>query len=98
MAGAVLQPNVHCSKDVIINTRAGVDHDCRIGAHSHISVGATLSGDVSVGAMTHIGAGSTVNQGVSIGDQCMIAAGAVVVGDVASSEAFAGVPARRMSR
>lgn len=98
MAGAVLQPDVRCSKDVIINTRAGVDHDCHIGAHSHISVGTTLSGAVSVGTMTHIGAGSTVNQKISIGDHCTIAAGAVVVGDVAAGDSYAGVPARRMLR
>lgn len=95
MAGAVLQPDVRCSNNIIINTRAGVDHDCSIGAHSHISVGATLSGAVRVGAMTHIGAGSTITQGVSIGDHCLIAAGAVVVGDVAEDETYAGVPARR---
>lgn len=98
MAGVVLQPGVRCDENVIINTRAGIDHDCCIGAHSHISVGATLSGDVSVGCETHIGAGSTVIQGISVGDMCVVAAGAVVTRDVPDGAKVAGAPARRMQK
>jgi len=96
MAGSVLQPGVKCAENVIINTRAGVDHDCVIGEHTHISVGATLSGSIHIGSRCFIGAGSTLIQGVSIGDDCLIAAGAVVVSNISDSEKVAGVPARKM--
>ena len=98
MAGAVLQPGVRCGENVIINTRSGVDHDCMIGAHAHISIGATLSGSVKVGEYTHIGAGSTVIQGIVIGYRCLVAAGAVVIRDVADEVTVAGVPARKLMR
>jgi sugar O-acyltransferase (sialic acid O-acetyltransferase NeuD family) len=98
MAGAVLQPGVCCDENVIINTRAGIDHDCHIGAHSHISVGATLSGGISVGCQTHIGAGSTIIQEVSVGERCIIAAGAVVTHNVPDGATVVGVPARRIQK
>lgn len=96
LAGVVLQPGVRCAENVIINTHAGVDHDCHISAHSHIAIGVTLSGDVKVGNHTHIGAGSTVIQGISVGNRCVVAAGAVVIRNVRDAETVAGIPARRI--
>lgn len=96
MAGAVVQPGVNCEENVIINTRAGVDHDCKIGAHAHVSIGATLAGDVRIGSKTHVGAGSVVIEGVSIGGECVVAAGAVVVRNVPNGQTVVGVPARRL--
>ena len=42
MAGAVIQPAARLGKNVLVNTRASVDHDCVIGDHVHIAPGATL--------------------------------------------------------
>lgn len=94
MAGAVVQAGARIGEDVIINTRASVDHDCVIGAHSHIAPGATLSGDVQVGAGSHIGAGATVLQGVRIGAGCVVGAGAVVLREVPDGVVVLGIPAR----
>ena len=49
MAGAILQVGAVLGDNVIINTGAIVDHDCRIGAHSHVATGARLAGGVIVG-------------------------------------------------
>ena len=51
MAGAVVQPGCVVGCNVIINTRASVDHDCSIGKHVHIAPGVTLSGAVTVGSI-----------------------------------------------
>lgn len=93
MAGAVVQAGARIGVDAIINTRASVDHDCVIGAHSHIAPGVTLSGDVQVGAGTHIGTGAVVVQGVRIGAGCVVGAGAVVLHEVPDGAFVAGVPA-----
>ena len=82
MAGAVLQPGTRVGQNVIINTRASVDHDCVVGDHVHIAPGAVLSGNVRIGADTHIGTGAIVIQGVDIGSNCVVGAGAVVTQDV----------------
>jgi UDP-perosamine 4-acetyltransferase len=82
MAGSVVGPGAAIGVNSIINTRAAVDHDCRIGESVHIAPGATLSGSVSIGDGTHIGTGAVVIQGISIGRRCLIAAGAVVYRDL----------------
>jgi UDP-perosamine 4-acetyltransferase len=73
-----------------------VEHDCVIGAHTHLGPGATLCGGVRVGEDCHIGVGAVVVQGVSVGNGVLVAAGAVVVGDLTSGVRVAGVPARNM--
>ncbi len=82
MAGAILQPGAQVGVDAIINTRAAVDHDCRIGDHVHVAPGAVVCGDVEIGNNTHLGAGAVVIQGVRIGSGCVVGAGSIVLRDV----------------
>lgn len=94
MAGVVIQASSHIGKNVLINTRASVDHDCIIGDHCHIAPGVVLSGGVKIGEGVHVGAGATIIQGIKIGNNALIAAGAVVINDVAEGAFVAGVPAK----
>lgn len=96
MAGAVIQAGAVVEANTIVNTRASVDHDCHVGAHSHLAPGVTLSGGVRVGNEVHIGTGASLIQGVVVGDRAFIAAGAVVTKDVEPGERVAGVPARKL--
>jgi len=82
MAGCVVQCGAVIGRNTIINTRASVDHDCRIGESVHVAPGVTLSGSVIVGDRSHIGTGATVIQGIKIGADCLVAAGAVVHRDL----------------
>lgn len=97
MAGAVINPATKIGRNVIINTRAGIDHDCEIGDHAHVAPGATLCGGVTVGGGTLVGAGSTILPGINIGSGAIIGAGAVVTHPVASGDLVVGVPARSCS-
>lgn len=96
MAGAVIQPSTIIGPNVLINTRACVDHDCRIEAHVHVAPGVTLSGGVHVHDTVHIGTGATVIQGIDVGREAVVGAGAAVVRDVAAGATVLGVPARRI--
>jgi len=89
MAGAIVQPGARIGRNVLINTRAVVEHDCQVGDHSHVAPGAVLCGGVSVGEGSHVGAGAIVLPGVSLGAGSVVAAGAVVAKDVAAG-GFAG--------
>ena len=94
MAGAVLQPGICLGVNVVINTRASLDHDCHIGSHTHIAPGVTLSGDVYVGKGAHVGTGASVIQGVRIGEDSLVGAGSVVLKDIASGVKAFGCPAK----
>jgi UDP-perosamine 4-acetyltransferase len=96
MAGSVVQAGARIAENVLINTRASVDHDCDIGAHAHVAPGATLSGGVQLGEGVHVGTGATIIQGVRIGAGAIVAAGAVVVTDIPRNVTVAGVPAREV--
>lgn len=98
MAGVVIQPGTRIGCNAIINTRASVDHDCRVEDHSHLAPGVTLSGNVAVGAWTHVGTGATVIQGISIGANCLVGAGALVIRVVPDNTTVMGVPAREVRR
>lgn len=94
MAGAVVQAGVRLAADVVINTRAVVEHDCVIGSHTHISPGAVLCGGVVVGEGSHIGATACLIQLVQVGRNCVVGAGAVVLKNVPDGQTVFGVPAR----
>ena len=94
MAGAIIQPSVVVGCNAIINTRASIDHDCRIGRHCHIAPGATVCGYVAIGPGTMVGAGAVISDRISVGADCFIGAGAVVTRDVPDGVQAKGVPAR----
>lgn len=101
--GTVIMPSVVVNTgatihdNVILNTSCSIDHDCVIGAHSHICPGVHLAGGVKVGAGTMIGTGSAVIPGVTIGENCTIGAGSVVVRDIPSGSVAYGSPCRVQS-
>lgn len=98
MAGSVLQCRVSIADNVVINTRASIDHDCKIGVHAFIGPGVTLCGDVCIGDNAFLGAGAIVLPGISVGNNAIIGAGAVVTRDVHSGELVVGNPATPQKR
>lgn len=97
MAGSIVQPGTVIGENVLINTRASVDHDCVIADHTHIAPGSTLCGNVRIGSGVLVGAGSTVIQGKTIGDLVTIGAGACVASDVPAGTKALGIPAKIVS-
>jgi sugar O-acyltransferase (sialic acid O-acetyltransferase NeuD family) len=96
MAGVIIQPGCAIGANVIVNTRASVDHDCLIGDYVHIAPGVTLSGGVKVGSGVHIGTGATIIQGVVIGQDSVIGAGSVVTANFPSDAEVVGAPAKKI--
>lgn len=78
MAGAIVQSGVILGDDVLVNVRACVGHDSKVGAHAHIATMSLVSGGVIVGDNVFVGAGAIVIQGFHIGAAAMIGAGAIV--------------------
>lgn len=98
MPGVVVNTGSEIHDNVILNTSCSIDHDCVIGAHSHICPGVHIAGGVTVGAGTMIGTGAAVIPGITIGANCTIGAGAVVVRDIPDGSTAYGSPCRVQGR
>ena len=95
-AGALVQVGAQIGAHVILNNRAGVGHDARVGDYAHISV-AHLGGGASAGEGALLGMGSVVLPRVTVGDWATVGAGATVTSDVRPGTTVVGSPAREMN-
>lgn len=95
-AQANVGPGAVIDDGCIINTGANVDHDCKVGAFSHVGPHASLCGGVTVGQLCLIGAGTTIRPMVKIGSGATVGAGAAVVKNVPQGIVQVGVPAREL--
>lgn len=93
MAGAVLQSGVTVGENCVVNTRASIDHHCRIESDAFISSGAVLCGGVFVEKGAFVGAGAVIIPGVRVGKRAVIGAGTVVLRDVPDGALVVGNPA-----
>jgi UDP-perosamine 4-acetyltransferase len=98
MAGAVVNAYTSVGNGAIVNTGAGIDHDCVIGEFAHIGPGCALAGRVTLDEGAFLGVGSSVIPGCRIGRWSQLGAGSVVVGDIADGVLAMGVPAREVRR
>ena len=98
LAHATVCTQVCLERSVIVNTAASVDHECRIGAGSHLGPGVRLAGRVVVGERAFIGTGAVILPRLKIGSDVTIGAGAVVTRDVPAGAVVMGVPARVKSK
>jgi sugar O-acyltransferase (sialic acid O-acetyltransferase NeuD family) len=94
LAGAVLQTGVQLGDNVIVNTRASIDHDCVIANDVMIGPGAVLCGQVRLAEAAYVGAGAVILPATHIGVRAVVGAGAVVMRNVAAGTTVAGNPAR----
>jgi len=94
LPGAVVNVDAKIGANCIVNTLAGIDHDCRIADHTHLAPRTCLGGGVSVGEETLIGIGSVILPGRVVGSFATVGGGAVVTRDVPDHATVVGVPAK----
>lgn len=94
LAHAVVGIDVVLGSACIVNTKASVDHECRIADGVHIAPGVTLCGEVSVGEYSFIGAGSVLLPRVTVGSNVIVGAGTVVTRDIPDNVVVYGNPVR----
>ena len=94
MAKAVVNPYATVEANVIVNTSAVIDHDCKVHEASHIRPGAILAGNVTVGSKSWVGLGAKLLEGVTIGDGVIVGAGSVVTSNFPDRVLLTGVPVR----
>lgn len=92
-AGSIVQPDAMIGEHVILNTKASVDHHCRVGDYAHIAV-AHLAGRASIDEGVFMALGCTVLPKLHVGAWATVGAGAVVTKNVAPHTTVVGVPAK----
>ena len=97
MHGAILNAEVSLGDNVIINTRADVEHGVRIGDHTHISTGAVVNGDCTIGSNVFIGSQATVRNGVEICDNVLIGAASYVSESIVLPGIYVGNPCKLLA-
>ncbi|MDO4998501.1 MAG: acetyltransferase, partial [Neisseria sp.] len=98
LANAVIQAAASVGNACIINTAAGVEHDCHLADGVHLSPKAHLAGTCRVGECSWLGIGSLTRQGINIEQNNIIGAGAVVLNDTADGITLVGVPAKPINK
>lgn len=93
-AGARVGNGCIVGDGAIINTNASLDHDCRLGAFSHLAPGAVVGGCTTIGNNTMIGLGAMIRDHITIGDNCIVGMGSVVLKNVPDHAVVWGNPAR----
>ena len=79
---------------VILNTACVIEHECLVGAFSHISVGAKLAGNVKIGKACFLGVNSCVLPNLSLVGEVILGAGGVATKNITQKGVYAGVPAK----
>lgn len=83
---AVISVGAELGKFVIVNARAGVGHDSKLGDFSQVCPGATLSGHTVVGEHAYLASNACTVPGVRIGARAKISAGLPVYANVGEDE------------
>jgi sugar O-acyltransferase (sialic acid O-acetyltransferase NeuD family) len=81
---AVVSVGTEIGKFVIINARAGVGHDSKVGDFANIAPGVSLSGHTEIGEFAFMGTNSCTAPGMKVGDRAVVACGTPVMKDVAA--------------
>ena len=89
-------PRSSIGEGCILNNGAIVEHDCVVGAFTHVSVHATVAGATSIGERVFVGAGATVRDGIQVTNDVVIGAGSTVIHSIDAPGVYVGSPVHRL--
>lgn len=98
MAGAIINSSTVIEDFTIINTKASIDHDCRMLKFSSLAPNATTGGNVIICEYSAISIGATIKHGISIGKHTVIGAGALLMKNCSENQIMYGVPAKEIRK
>jgi sugar O-acyltransferase (sialic acid O-acetyltransferase NeuD family) len=94
MAGSIINSDTIIEDFTIINTKASIDHDCKMFKFSSLAPNATTGGNVTIGEYSAISIGATIKHGLTIGNHSVIGAGALLMKNCEDNVIMYGIPAK----
>ena len=94
MTGAIIN-RAEIGENVVVNSGAIIEHDCKVGDNTFIGPGAVVGGFTTIGENCFIGLGARISNGVTIGDNISVAMGAIVNRNLLEPGIYHGFPLRR---
>jgi len=91
---AVIKSNAIIGQFCVMNSLSVVSHECEVGDHVHLSLGAKIGGNSRIGDNVLLGINSSVNQNIKIGSDSIVGSGAVVINDQLSNRVIVGNPGK----
>jgi sugar O-acyltransferase (sialic acid O-acetyltransferase NeuD family) len=98
MAGSIINSDTIIEDFTIINTKASIDHECKMLQFSSLAPNATTGGNVIIGEYSAISIGAIIKHGISIGKHTVIGAGALVMKNCGDNQIMYGVPAKEIRK
>lgn len=93
MAGAIVN-KATLGKNVVVNSGAIIEHDCKVGDNTFIGPGVVVGGFTTIGKNCFIGLGAKIINGAVIGDNITVAMGSIVNKNLTEPGIYHGNPLR----
>lgn len=94
MYNAYIAPRTHIGKCTMVKANTNIGHDVKIGAISHVAMGATIVSCSSIGYCSDIAIGASMLAHTTIGDYSMLGASSLLTHDIPNEEIWVGSPAK----
>jgi sugar O-acyltransferase (sialic acid O-acetyltransferase NeuD family) len=96
MAGTIINSDSFLGDFTIVNTKASIDHDCKLFQYASVAPGTVLGGNVTVGEYSAISIGAVIKNEIKIGKHSIIGAGALVLKDCEDNVVMYGCHAKKI--
>lgn len=93
-AGCIIDKNVVIENNVLINLKTVISHDSRIGSHSYLAPGVTISGFVNIGECNFIGTSAVIKDNLTICSENIIGIGSLIVKNIEQKGVYFGNPVK----
>lgn len=94
MYNAYIAPRTIIGKCTMVKANTNIGHDVKIGALSHIAMGAIIVSCVELGYCSTIAVGATTLAHTKIGNYSMLGASSLLTCNIPDKEIYIGTPAR----
>lgn len=92
--GCIIGPDCFIGNGCLLNTKASLDHDCRMDDFSSLAPGVTTGGTVIIGIYSAICLSASISHRIIIGKHVVVGASSLIRHDIPDYSVVYGIPAK----